>query len=61
MREAKDRFCWCCGESTGVYADHDRMDTCGKPDCEREVRGAYAQERDEAHEELDRNVYGGGG
>lgn len=54
-REAKMRHCWYCGDEIGVYADYDRMDTCGKQECEAAVRDAYAQERDEAHEQLDRD------
>lgn len=56
MREAKMRHCWNCGEEMGVYADYDRMDVCGKQECNRALRDAYAQEREEAHEQLDRDM-----
>jgi hypothetical protein len=55
-REAKMRRCWNCGAEMGVYADYDRMDTCGSPECEGAVRDAYAEERAEAHEQLDRDM-----
>ena len=55
-REAKLRHCWYCGADIGVYADYDRMDTCGKQECERAVRDAFAAEREEAHEQLDRDM-----
>lgn len=35
---------------------YDRRDTCGKLECQREERDAYAQEREEAHEQLDRDL-----
>lgn len=53
---AKERFCFSCGASMGVYADYDRMDDCGKQECQRAVRECYAEERDEAHERLDRDM-----
>ena len=54
-REAKERFCFNCGASLGVYADYDRMDACGARECVQAARDAYVQERDEAHEQLDRD------
>jgi hypothetical protein len=53
--EAKMRHCWYCGAELGVYSDYDRLDTCGKPECLREVQIALAQERDEAHRQLDQD------
>jgi hypothetical protein len=55
MADAKMRHCYNCGAEIGVYAGYDRLDTCGKQECEREARNAQAQEREEAHERLDRN------
>jgi hypothetical protein len=52
-RLARERFCYYCGDSMGVYADYDRYDTCGQPKCDREVRDAIMEEREEAHRELD--------
>lgn len=56
MARATMRRCFNCGEEMGVYADYDRRDTCGKPECEREARNAERQEREEAHERLDRDL-----
>jgi hypothetical protein len=52
---SKERFCWYCGESLGVIDSryYDRMDTCGKQECERELRDALRAEREEAHRKLD--------
>lgn len=50
------RFCFNCGDEIGCYADYDERDTCGKQECERAARDAYAQEREEAHERLDRDM-----
>lgn len=55
-REPKMRHCCNCGEELGVYADYDRYDTCGKRECDRAVRDDLAQEREEAHEQLDRDM-----
>ena len=55
---AKMRHCWVCGEELGVIENrfYDRMDTCGKSECNREAQDAYRAERDEAHEKLDRDM-----
>jgi len=55
---AKERFCWCCGESMGVIESryYDRMDTCGKAACLREEQDAHRAEREQAHEELDERM-----
>lgn len=57
QRPGKERFCWCCGESMGFVENrhYERGDTCGKPACEREAREAEQMERDQAHEDLDRD------
>ena len=55
-REPKLRHCWHCGDEMGVYAQWDRMDTCGKRECERAVREEMQAEREEAHERLDRDM-----
>ena len=54
-KQAKERFCFNCGASMGVYADYDRLDDCGSPECQREAQNALRAEREEAHEELDRS------
>lgn len=53
----RERHCWNCGDSMGVIEDcyYDRTDTCGKSECEREARDERSSERDEAHEQLDRD------
>jgi ribosomal protein S27AE len=55
-RTAKQRYCFNCGEDIGFYADYDPRDTCGKQECDREARNAFAEEREEAHERLDRDM-----
>lgn len=55
-KKAKMRHCYWCGEELGVYADWDRFDTCGKIECERAVRDDMRAARDEAHEQLDRDL-----
>ena len=40
-----------------IEAKHyDRTDTCGKAECEREALYAAAAERQEAHDQLDRDM-----
>ena len=54
---SRRHHCFNCGEDLGPWDRFsDRMDTCGAPECDREARNAYAQERDEAHEALDRDM-----
>lgn len=49
--------CFNCGEDIGAWDRFcEQLDTCGKPECNREARDAYAQEREEAHERLDRDM-----
>lgn len=50
------RHCFFCGDEIGVYADYDNLDTCGKLECNRETRHASQAEREEAHEQLDRDL-----
>ncbi len=56
--KAKMRYCWNCGEEMGVIENkfYDSRDTCGKAECNREASHAFAAERDEAHEQLDRDM-----
>lgn len=53
--------CFNCGEDIGPKdAWSEQLDTCGAAECNREARNAFMQERDEAHERLDRDMgYGG--
>ena len=57
MSTPKERFCCVCGASMGVIERkyYDSRDTCGKADCEREMRDSERAEREEAHERLDRD------
>lgn len=56
--KSRERFCWNCGNSLGVIEDryYDRGDTCGNAECNREARNQAYAERDEAHEQLDRDM-----
>jgi hypothetical protein len=52
----KMQHCFYCGEELGVYDNFgERYETCGKSECNREARNCEAAERDEAHEQLDRD------
>lgn len=55
---AKQRFCWNCGADMGLIEDkyYDSRDTCGSTECERENRDRHAEEREQAHEQLDREM-----
>ena len=55
---AKMRHCCnCCAELGVIERRHyDPLDTCGQQECERAAQDADAAERDEAHEQLDRNM-----
>ena len=50
--------CWSCGADMGAWDGRycDSRDTCGKPECEREARDALFAERDDAHDQLDRDM-----
>lgn len=56
--KARLRHCCVCGAEMGLIQDrhYDRNDTCGKTDCEREMRDQHEAYRDEAHERLDRDM-----
>ena len=49
----KERFCCWCGESLGYPDWHDKHDTCGRQECDREAR-AIAREEYEERAELAR-------
>ena len=53
----KRYVCWYCGKDMGEFDRRycDSRDTCGEPECERAARDAERQEREEAHEQLDRD------
>lgn len=49
--------CYYCGADIGPKDRlSDRYDTCGERECERDARDAMQAERDEAHEQLDRDM-----
>lgn len=54
----KMRHCFNCGTELGVIADKDYepLDTCGSSECSRAARDAMRSEREEAHEQLDRDM-----
>lgn len=56
MKEAKERFCFNCGESMGAYADYDRLDNCGARECQRAANEQVVEDRYEAHQNLDREM-----
>lgn len=56
MAVPKMRHCFYCGAELGEYIDHDPLDTCGKRECERAASEHVRQQRDEAHEKLDRDL-----
>ena len=52
-------YCVNCGEELGMSEHKQRQrdyDTCGKQECDREARESIAAEREEAHEQLDRDM-----
>lgn len=53
-KTSKMRHCFNCGADLGAYADYDRLDTCGQPECER---AAQEQARDEQRGERDWDHY----
>lgn len=55
-RAPKMKHCFNCGAELGVMTHHDPLDTCGKQECERAARDCATQEREEAHERLDRDM-----
>lgn len=50
--------CEYCGDDLGYEADKmpGEFIVCGKRECAREERDFYAQQREEAHEQLDRDL-----
>lgn len=58
MMTAKMRHYFNCGAELGVLsrAEWSPLDDCGSPECLRAAREAYRQEREEAHEQLDKDM-----
>jgi hypothetical protein len=55
-KQPKRQYCWWCGEELGVFIAWGPRITCGKIECEREARYDEQAERQEAHEQLDRDM-----
>ena len=52
----KRQYCSYCGEDIGEWTKFsDRNDTCGKRECARFIRDEEIAEREQAHEQLDRD------
>lgn len=54
--KVKMRYCCYCGEELGIYADYDKLDTCGKQECQKFAQDEARAERDEAHRKLDEDM-----
>lgn len=55
-KKAKMQHCDFCGTELGVYfKQYGEIDTCSARECVNYARDQYIQERDEAHEQLDRD------
>ena len=50
------RYCFNCGAELGRSRYSDPHDDCGSQECTRAARDSYAYEREEAHEQLDRDM-----
>lgn len=56
-KQPKMQHCAYCGSEIGVYVKYyNDPDTCGATECERYVREEAQAARDEAHEQLDRDL-----
>lgn len=58
MTEPKMRHCANCGAQLGLIEarNYDRNDTCGARECERAMRDMEAEEREQAHSDLDERM-----
>lgn len=59
QQKPKRRYCCAyCGKDMGEWDSRycESTDTCGEQECERWGRDARAGEREEAHEQLDRDM-----
>lgn len=58
MSKEKMKHCAYCGEEIGLCSPAYFRDpeACGKRECQREVAAMYREEREEAHEQLDRDM-----
>jgi hypothetical protein len=60
MTDQKKRrqYCWNCGADMGEWDRRycESRDVCGKLECNRAAQDAAREERDNAHEQLDRDM-----
>lgn len=49
------KHCAWCGEDLGEAFDNE-PESCGAPTCNREVRGMQEEARQDAHDQLDRDL-----
>lgn len=58
MMGRKIHNCEYCGDDLGRPVDKwpGEIVTCGKPECTRYERDCYREQREEAHEQLDRDM-----
>ena len=58
MQKLKMHYCFNCGDELGAYGDFygDRFEACSRGECQNAERDARQQEREEAHEQLDRDL-----
>lgn len=50
------RWCWNCGADLGEEVPTRDHEVCGERECQLASRDARYQEREEAHEQLDREL-----
>lgn len=51
------QHCFNCGAELGEYVHyHGDIECCGERECQREMHAAYREQREEAHEQLDRDM-----
>ena len=53
----REQYCFYCGEHLGFYDSHGESVSCGKKECERELRYQYEAELDERRYEAERDEY----
>jgi len=60
MRPEKKRmqYCYWCGQELGIYERHsDDFDTCGKIECNRQLKNSHEAEEDELKHEAEQDHY----
>ena len=51
------QHCDWCGEELGIYDAFGKIESCGKPECDREQRNAYREREAEVRERAERDDY----